>query len=53
MVRLAAPMHVPDPRPEGDVYIAATAARRGMTVATRNVGDFQPTGVPVINPWEP
>jgi len=24
----------------------------GMTVATRNVADFLPTGVALINPWE-
>jgi hypothetical protein len=23
-----------------------------MTVATRNVADFKPTGVNIINPWE-
>jgi len=31
--------------------IAATAAAHGMVVATRNVGDFAPTGVELINPW--
>lgn len=44
-------LHVPDPRPERDAYIAATALVHGLTVATRNVGDFEPTGVPVVNPW--
>jgi len=24
----------------------------GMTVVTRNVADFKPTGVTIINPWE-
>jgi toxin FitB len=24
----------------------------GMTVVTRNLADFKPTGVPLINPWE-
>jgi hypothetical protein len=23
-----------------------------MTVVTRNVSDFQATGVPLLNPWE-
>jgi hypothetical protein len=23
-----------------------------MTVATRNVVDFEPTGVPILNPWD-
>lgn len=47
-----APLHVPDPRPERDAFIAATALAHGMTVATRNVADFAPTGVPLLNPWD-
>ena len=35
-----------------DVYIAACAAARGFAVATRNVRHFEPTGVPIINPWK-
>lgn len=34
-----------------DLLIAATALRHGLTVATRNVRDFAPTGVAVVNPW--
>lgn len=49
-VRCAA-LHVPDPRPERDALIAATALVHGMTVVTRNVADFSPMGVPVFNPW--
>jgi hypothetical protein len=45
-------LHVPDPRSERDALIAATALVHGMTVVTRNVADFQPAGVPVLNPWE-
>jgi predicted nucleic acid-binding protein len=37
---------------ERDALIAATALVHGMTVATRNVADFQPTGVTLINPWD-
>ncbi len=44
-------LHVPDPRGERDALIAATALVHGMTVVTRNVADFTPTGVPVIDPW--
>ena len=47
-----APLHVPDPRPERDAFIAATALVHGMTVVTRNVADFAPTGVPLWNPWD-
>jgi predicted nucleic acid-binding protein len=45
-------LHVPDPSPERDAFIAATALVHGMTVVTRNITDFQATGVPVLNPWE-
>jgi hypothetical protein len=46
-----AQLHVPDPRPERDAYIAATSLVHGMTVVTRNVADFESTGVTIINPW--
>ena len=49
---LCAALHVPDPRPERDAMIAATALHHGMIVVTRNVRDFVPMGVPVLNPWE-
>ena len=44
-------LHVPDPRSGRDALIAATALVHGMTVVTRNVADFEPTGVPILNPW--
>ena len=47
----AAELHVPDPRPERDALIAATALVHGLTVATRNVDDFVSTGVAVVDPW--
>ena len=53
VVRLSARLHVPDPRPFRDALIAATALVHGMTVVTRNVADFKPTGVPLVNPWTP
>lgn len=34
-----------------DGLIAATARRHGLTVMTRNVRDFAPTGVELFNPW--
>ncbi|MEV0709795.1 type II toxin-antitoxin system VapC family toxin [Nocardia aurea] len=52
VARRAARLHVPDPRPERDAMIAATAGEHGMTVVTRNVNDFEPTGVTIIDPWE-
>lgn len=48
-----ASLHVPDPRAERDALIAATALVHGMTVTTRNVTDFEATGVPLLNPWDP
>lgn len=47
----SAQLHVPNPRPVRDGLIAATALVHGMTVVTRNVADFEPTGVPTLNPW--
>jgi predicted nucleic acid-binding protein len=47
-----APLHVPDMRSERDALIAATALVHGMTVVTRNAGDFQVTGVTLLNPWD-
>lgn len=51
VARRTARLHVPDPRPERDAYIAATAATHGLTVVTRNVADFDRAGVPLVNPW--
>ena len=34
-----------------DMLIAATALERGLTVVTRNLRHFEPTGVAIINPW--
>jgi len=48
-----AELHVPNTRPDRDALIAATALVHGLTVATRNVRDLEPVGVPVFNPWQP
>jgi predicted nucleic acid-binding protein len=52
VARRAATLHVPDPRPEHDALIAATALVHGLTVATRNTGDFEALGVGLVNPWQ-
>lgn len=44
-------LHVPDPRPERDALIAATAMVHSLTVVTRNTADFESTGVTLLNPW--
>ena len=36
-----------------DGLIAATARIHALTVVTRNTGDFDGCGVPLLNPWEP
>jgi predicted nucleic acid-binding protein len=48
----AAALHVPNRRPEHDAFIAATALVHRMTIVTRNVDDYAPTGVEILNPWE-
>jgi toxin FitB len=53
VVMQCAALHVPDPRPELDAFIAATALVHNLTVVTRNTADFAPLGVKLLNPWEP
>jgi len=49
---VAAKLRVPDPAPEQDARIAATALVHGLRVATRNVRDFvRFPGVDVHDPW--
>ena len=36
----------------GDALIAGTAKAHDLTVATRNITDFQRVGVELVNPWE-
>jgi len=47
-----AALHVPDPVSERDGWIAATALVHGLTVVTRNVADFEATGVLLLDPWD-
>ena len=45
--RLGEPLddHLPD------AFLAATAACRGLTIITRNTGEFRDTGVETVDPW--
>lgn len=52
VAQCCAKLHVPNPRSDRDAIIAATALVHGMTVVTRNVSDFDQTGVEILNPWE-
>jgi predicted nucleic acid-binding protein len=38
--------------PAVDGLIAATALRHGLHLMTRNVADFELTGVMLVNPWD-
>lgn len=49
---VCAALHVPDPVSERDGWIAATALAHGLTMVTRNVADFEATGVLILNPWD-
>jgi toxin FitB len=51
VVLRCARLHVPNRVAERDALIAATALVHGMTVVTRNVIDFAPTKVALIDPW--
>jgi len=51
IARRCAGLQAPNPRPDRDALIAATALTRGLTVITRNVQDFEGTGVALHNPW--
>lgn len=52
VARRCAALHVPGRCSDRDALIAATAFVHGMTVVTRNVEDFGPTGVTILNPWQ-
>ena len=51
VARRCAALHVPDPKPDRDAIIAATALVHSLTLATRNVADFQGMGLSLVNPW--
>jgi len=36
----------------GDGLIAATALVHGLKLATRNIADFKPFGVEIVDPWK-
>ncbi len=50
--RLCAAMHVPNQKSYRDSIIAAAALENSFTLVTRNVGDFDGTGVKLVNPWD-
>lgn len=52
IAQCCAKLHVPDPRSDRDAIIAATGLAHDMTVVTRNISDFDKTGVKTLNPWD-
>ena len=52
VARRCAGLHVPDRRSDRDALIAATALVHRLTIVTRNVEDFAPTGAELLNPWD-
>jgi predicted nucleic acid-binding protein len=52
VARRSAALHVPDPQPFRDGLIAATALEHNLVVVTRNLADFEATGVRLFNPWQ-
>ncbi|MDR1152684.1 MAG: type II toxin-antitoxin system VapC family toxin [Bifidobacteriaceae bacterium] len=49
---IAAGLHTPNPGPERDTLIAATAIHHHLTIATRNTKDFDRHALSTINPWD-
>lgn len=52
VAQCCAKLHVPNPQSDRDAIIAATALVHGMIIVTRNISDFETTGVKMVNPWE-
>jgi len=52
VAQCCAKLHIPDPSPDRDAFIGATALVHGLQVVTRNISDFEPMGVRTINPWD-
>lgn len=51
IAQICARLHIPNPQPERDAMIGATALHKSLTVVTRNEADFLPMGCEVLNPW--
>jgi PIN family toxin-antitoxin system, toxin component len=47
-----ASLHIPDKKPINDAFIAATALVHDLVLVTRNMKDFEQTGVKLLNPFD-
>lgn len=52
VVQEAATFRAEHPMGVADALIAATASVYDLTLVTRNISDFQDTGIELLNPWE-
>lgn len=50
--RICATLHIPHKSPENDSWIAATAKQHNLVLVTRNVADFEHTGMKLLNPFD-
>ena len=48
----SAQLQVPDPKPAMDCLVAATSLVHDLTLVTRNIRDFEGTGVKLFDPWK-
>lgn len=51
IAELAADFRAEHHTPFEDSLLAASAKIHGLTLATRNTGDFAATGISLVNPW--
>lgn len=52
IVQIWGQLRVPNPHNEIDKLIAATALVHNLTLVTRNIKDFEHTGVKLLNPFQ-
>lgn len=52
VAQIYANLNVPNPKSANDAYIASTAIAYDLTLATRNIKDFDGMPVKIVNPFE-
>lgn len=51
-ISICASLHIPNPAPENDAWIASTALQHNLILVTRNVKDFNIPNLSILNPFE-